>query len=123
MALSDQFGPTDPRAGPSATTGGCMPYMSMPHTYLPAGKDPGRQRGGPGVEIRVGVRNVARELVFESDQAGTEVRDAVTEGLAATNGIISLRDDHGRMILVPAEALGYVEVGSGEKGKVGFGSA
>ncbi|MGB3686808.1 MAG: DUF3107 domain-containing protein [Ornithinimicrobium sp.] len=75
------------------------------------------------MEIRVGVRNVARELVFESDQAGTEVRDAVTEGLAATNGIISLRDDHGRMILVPAEALGYVEIGSGEKGKVGFGSA
>ncbi len=75
------------------------------------------------MEIRVGVRNVTRELVFESDQTGTEVREAVTEGLAATNGIVTLRDNHGRMILVPSEALAYVEIGSGEKGKVGFGSA
>ncbi|CAN5530941.1 DUF3107 domain-containing protein [soil metagenome] len=74
------------------------------------------------MEIRVGVRNVARELAFESDQTWSEVRDAVAEGLAAPGGVISLRDDHGRMILVPADALGYVEIGATEKGKVGFGS-
>lgn len=75
------------------------------------------------MEIRVGVRNVARELTFESDQTRSEVHDAVAEGLATPNSVISLRDDHGRMILVPSEALGYVEIGATEKGRVGFGSA
>ncbi|MGB5953162.1 MAG: DUF3107 domain-containing protein [Ornithinimicrobium sp.] len=75
------------------------------------------------MEIRVGVRNVARELAFQSDQTRDEVRDAVAEGLTTAHGVISLSDDHGRLIMVPADALGYVEIGVTEKGKVGFGSA
>ncbi len=75
------------------------------------------------MEVRVGVRNIARELTFESDQTSAKVREAVHEGLASESGVISLTDDHGALLLVPSAALGYVEIGVQEKGKVGFGSA
>ncbi|MGB3764079.1 MAG: DUF3107 domain-containing protein [Ornithinimicrobium sp.] len=74
------------------------------------------------MEVRVGVRNIARELTFESDQSSSQVQEAVSAGLAS-GGVISLNDDHGRVLLIPSEALGYVEVGVQEKGKVGFGTA
>ncbi|MGB3829572.1 MAG: DUF3107 domain-containing protein [Ornithinimicrobium sp.] len=74
------------------------------------------------MEVRVGVRNIARELSFESDQSSSQVQEAVSAGLSE-GSVISLRDDHGRVLLVPADALGYVEVGEQEKSKVGFGSA
>ncbi len=75
------------------------------------------------MEVRVGVRNIARELTFESNQSSDQVQEAVTAGMDSTAGVISLVDDHGRILLVPADALGYIEVGVQEKGKVGFGSA
>ncbi|MGB3257221.1 MAG: DUF3107 domain-containing protein [Ornithinimicrobium sp.] len=74
------------------------------------------------MEVRVGVRNIARELTFESDQSSSQVQEAVSAGLAS-GGVISLKDDHGRVLLIPSEALGYVEVGVQEKSKVGFGTA
>jgi len=75
------------------------------------------------VEVRIGVREVSRELTFESSQSSEQVQDAVRAGLAAEDGVISLQDDKGRQMLVPAGALAYVEIGVQEKGKVGFGSA
>jgi len=74
------------------------------------------------VEVRVGIRNIARELTFESNESAEKVQAAVSAGLS-DGGFISLKDDHGRVLMVPADALGYVEVGVQEKSKVGFGSA
>ena len=75
------------------------------------------------MEVRIGVREVSRELTFESSQSSEQVKDAVRAGLQADDGVISLEDDKGRQMLVPAGALAYVEIGVQEKGKVGFGSA
>ncbi len=74
------------------------------------------------MEVRIGVRNIARELTFESDQSSSQVQETVSAGMAS-GGVISLSDDHGRVLLIPSEALGYVEVGVQEKSKVGFGTA
>lgn len=74
------------------------------------------------VEVRVGIRNIARELTFESNETTEKVQAAVSTGLS-DGAPISLTDHHGRVLLVPADALGYVEIGVQEKGKVGFGSA
>ncbi len=74
------------------------------------------------MEVRVGIRNIAREVAFESNESAEKVQEAVSAGLV-DGGIISLKDDHGRVLMVPADALGYVEVGVQEKSKVGFGSA
>ena len=36
--------------------------------------------------------------------------------------VIELEDDKGRTVLIPTGALGYVEIGAQEKGRVGFGT-
>ncbi|WP_432564252.1 DUF3107 domain-containing protein [Kineococcus sp. SYSU DK003] len=72
------------------------------------------------MEVRIGVQNVARELVFESAQTGEEITAAVAEALTS-GSVLSLTDDKGRKIVVPASTLGYVDIGASEVRKVGFG--
>lgn len=74
------------------------------------------------MEVRIGIRDVAREVTFESDQTPEQVRATVADALASGSTLIQLEDDKGRAILVPVSALGYVEVGAQEKGRVGFGT-
>ena len=73
------------------------------------------------VDITIGVQNLARELVVESDQTSEEIAQAVS---AALDGkpFLELRDSRGRRLIVPTGSIGYVEIGSEEKGRVGFGS-
>lgn len=74
------------------------------------------------MEVRIGVRNVAREVTFESADSPEQVTAAVTQALSSPDGALRLQDDRGRTVIVPASALGYVEVGSVEKARVGFGT-
>ncbi|MFB9375547.1 DUF3107 domain-containing protein [Kineococcus gynurae] len=72
------------------------------------------------MEVRIGVQNVARELVFESAQQPAEITAAVAEALAQ-GGTLQLTDEKGRTLVVPVASLGYVDVGANEVRKVGFG--
>lgn len=74
------------------------------------------------MEIRLGVRNVAREVTFESDATPDEIRATVAEAMTSGARLIELRDDKGGTVLVPTDALGYLEIGAAEKSRVGFGS-
>ncbi|GAA5158561.1 DUF3107 domain-containing protein [Ornithinimicrobium tianjinense] len=74
------------------------------------------------MEVRIGIRDVAREVVFESARTPQEVRDTVTEAVRTGAPVIELEDEKGRTVIVPTTALGYVEVGAQEKGRVGFGT-
>jgi hypothetical protein len=73
------------------------------------------------VDITIGVQNLPRELVIESDQTADEVTAAVTEAL---NGkpVLELTDNRGRRVIVPSASIGYVEIGTESKGRVGFGA-
>jgi len=73
------------------------------------------------VEVKIGVQYAARELVLESAQSSDEVATAVAEALTA-GGVLSLVDDKGRRVLVPAEKLAYVEIAESESRRVGFGA-
>lgn len=73
------------------------------------------------MEIRIGVRNVAREIVIESNQTADEVHKTITGALSG-GGPITLTDDKGHTVVVPADALGYVDIGSEQERRVGFGS-
>jgi hypothetical protein len=75
--------------------------------------------GGAGVEITIGVQNVARELVLDTDRTADEVTADITEALAAGTPL-SLTDARGRRVVVPASSLGYVEIGGDEARRVGF---
>lgn len=72
------------------------------------------------MEIKIGVQNIGREIVLESDQDADTVAKVVED--AITNGSeLRLKDDKGRVIIVPGNALGYVEIGAEEARRVGFG--
>lgn len=73
------------------------------------------------MEIKIGVQNVAREVVLESSQSTEEVA-AIIDAALAGGGLLRLKDEKGREVIVPADRVGYVEVGAPERGRVGFGS-
>lgn len=73
------------------------------------------------MDITIGVQNQAREINLESDATADEVAQRVTA--AVTDGVVlELVDTKGRRVLVPSTAIGYVEIGTEEQRKVGFGS-
>ncbi|MCU1672466.1 MAG: hypothetical protein JWN77_579 [Frankiales bacterium] len=74
------------------------------------------------MEVKIGVQFAARELVIESAQSPDEVAKAVADALKADLGILSLVDDKGRRVLVPADKLAYVEIAEAESRRVGFAS-
>ena len=73
------------------------------------------------VEITIGVQNLTREIVLESDQTADEVAAAVAAALAGRPAL-ELVDSRGRHVIVPTASLGYVEIGTEEQRKVGIGS-
>ena len=74
------------------------------------------------MEVKIGVQHAARELVLESAQSPQEVEKTVADALKADLGILSLVDDKGRRVLVPADKLAYVEIAESEQRRVGFGA-
>lgn len=74
------------------------------------------------MEVRIGIRDVAREVTFESAQTPDEVRSTITDAVDGGSSVIALEDDKGRTVLVPTAALAYAEIGVQEKGRVGFGT-
>ncbi|WP_298805593.1 DUF3107 domain-containing protein [uncultured Pseudokineococcus sp.] len=75
------------------------------------------------MEIRIGVQNVAREIVLESSQSADEVRSAVDAALSGSAAVLDLVDERGRRVVVPSGVLGYVEVAAESPRRVGFGSS
>ena len=73
------------------------------------------------MEVKIGIQNVGREIVFESSQNAEAVADVVAEALSAQKEL-RLKDDKGRLIMVPAGVIGYVEIGAEEVRRVGFGA-
>ena len=73
------------------------------------------------MEVKIGVQYAARELVLESAQSPDEVTKAVSEALKV-DGVLSLVDEKGRRVLVPASKLAYVEIAESESRRVGFGA-
>jgi hypothetical protein len=72
------------------------------------------------VEVKIGVQYAPREIVLESAQSAEEVETAVSEALTGKAALLSLVDEHGRKVLVPADRLAYVEIGEPSVRKVGF---
>lgn len=73
------------------------------------------------MEIKIGIQNVGREIVIESAETADDVADIIAK---AMNGGTELRltDAKGRLVIVPSNVLGYVEIGAEEPRKIGFGA-
>lgn len=72
------------------------------------------------MEIRIGVLHAPREIVIESGQTAEEIQAAV-EAAVAANTTLQLQDEKGRVVLVPAANLGYIDIAATESRRVGFG--
>jgi DNA-binding transcriptional regulator/RsmH inhibitor MraZ len=71
------------------------------------------------MEVKIGVQHAPRELVLETSDSADDVRAALDKALTDHTTLV-LRDSRGRVVLVPAESIAYVEIGGGVSGQVGF---
>ncbi|NBT26190.1 MAG: DUF3107 domain-containing protein [Actinobacteria bacterium] len=77
------------------------------------------------MEIRIGIAQVARELMVEvsSDALIAKAREAITAALNGKSETLSITDDKGREVVVASAKVAYVEFGAPEGArKLGFGS-
>jgi hypothetical protein len=72
------------------------------------------------VEVKIGVLHTPREIVLESGQTPAEVQTAVSEALKSVDGQLSLTDEKGRLVIIPANLIAYVEIAAVDVRRVGF---
>jgi hypothetical protein len=76
---------------------------------------------GTGVEVKIGITDSPRELVFSSSQTPSEVEALVSAALGKDSNVLGLTDDKGRRFLVNSTKIAYVEIGVADSRRVGFG--
>lgn len=73
------------------------------------------------MDVKIGITHVAREVTMESAQGAEDVLKAFSEALES-EGILRLEDAKGRVLLIPAQRVGYIDCGQDSSRPVGFGS-
>ncbi len=73
------------------------------------------------MEIKIGVQFASRELTLESTQSADDVEKAIADAVLSKTSLLTLVDDKGRKVVVPADKIAYVELGSPDSRRVGFG--
>jgi hypothetical protein len=74
------------------------------------------------VEVKIGVQYASRELVVETNLSSDEIEKTLSEALKSESGLLSLTDSKGRRVIIPADRLAYLELGTPTAGQVGFRS-
>ena len=72
------------------------------------------------MEILIGIRGNKNLLGFDVDMSENELIAKVNEALASDHGVLDLTDTKGQRTLVPAHALGYVQIADKTERRVGF---
>ncbi len=73
------------------------------------------------MEVKIGVAHAPREITLESTQSSDEVSSAVAAAVKS-GGLLSLTDEKGRVVVVPADKISFVEIGTPERARLGFGA-
>ncbi len=72
------------------------------------------------MEVKIGVLHTSREIVVESTQTPEEVEELVATAFKSVDGQLSLTDERGRRVIVPANLVAYVEIAQSDQRRVGF---
>ena len=72
------------------------------------------------MEVKIGVLHTPREIVVESVQSQDEVEELVAAALKSVDGQLKLTDDKGRLVIIPANLISYVEIAQADVRRVGF---
>ena len=73
------------------------------------------------MEVKIGVTDSPRELIFNSAQTPSEVEKLITDAVGKDAGVLALTDEKGRRFLVQSKRIAYVEIGAADVRRVGFG--
>lgn len=71
------------------------------------------------MELHIGIQNVSREIVFETDLSKDEVLERVRTAVKDSTPL-ELPDNKDGTVVVPAGVLGYVEITDVTSRRVGF---
>jgi len=76
------------------------------------------------VEVKIGIQSIPRELVVETDASAEDVERDLAAALGAKGGpaVFALTTQKGGRLLVPADKIAFVEFGSDQARRVGFGN-
>jgi len=74
------------------------------------------------VEVKVGIQMAPRELIVETDASADEIERWLADALA-DGTLLVLNDTRGKTLLIPSAKIAYVELGSAEQRKIGFGAS
>jgi hypothetical protein len=72
------------------------------------------------VEVKIGVLHTPREITLESAQTPDEVTEIVADALRSVDGQLTLVDERGRKVIVPANLVAYVDIAQADTRRVGF---
>lgn len=74
------------------------------------------------MEVKIGIQWGPRELVVETASSRDDVQRILAAAIAE-GSVFILADDKGGQVMVPADKIAYVELGSQEPRRVGFGNS
>lgn len=73
------------------------------------------------MEVKVGIQMAPRELIVETAASANEIERALADALA-DGTLFVLNDSKGKTLLIPSAKVAYVELGTAEQRKIGFGA-
>ena len=72
------------------------------------------------MDIKIGIKNSARELSFESSASAKELEASIRSAMDSDAKLISLTDSKGNVFLITTKSITYLELGAEEARRVGF---
>jgi hypothetical protein len=73
------------------------------------------------VEVKIGIQSVPRELVVETSTSNEEIQQLLADAVTDST-VFVLTDEKGGKVMVPGDKIAYLELGSLEPRRVGFGN-
>jgi hypothetical protein len=73
------------------------------------------------VEVKIGIQSVPRELVVETSTSDEEIQQLLADAVTDST-VFVLTDEKGGKVMVPGDKIAYLEIGSLEPRRVGFGN-
>jgi hypothetical protein len=72
------------------------------------------------MDVNIGVQHVARDISIETEESADSITAKVTEAINS-DGLLSLTDTKGRVVLVPGSKIAFIDLGPATGRRVGFG--
>ena len=73
------------------------------------------------MEVRIGVQNSVREIVIDTVESVDSLNQKIDQALS-NGAVLQLTDEKGRVVMIPAATIAYVDIAASEARRVGFGA-